>query len=149
MASNSTLYAEGSPSYPASADITQIPALASLDNNTASERIQLRRVNSGSGAPSTVIVDGGVVQANIGLTGVTWPAADDNRKMIVAYTLNDAMPAHNGVLGSGDPAVTLPTPTQLQIGNGAGIGTLNGYIKRVAYWNTRLPNATLQSHTTP
>jgi hypothetical protein len=142
-----TLYAEGSPGY-ATAGLSLIPCLASFDDGTGNERIQIRRNDVGPSA-SFVVVDGGVVQANQGAGGaVSWPLANDSRKLAIAFATNDFATVENGGSAVTDALGTLPTPTQMLFGAGAGISYLNGYLKRVAYWNTRVANATLQSLTT-
>ena len=58
-----------------------------------------------------------------------------------AFTLNGVPP----VSGTG----SLPSATRLEIGYSFGSNFLNGTIKRLTYWPTRLPNPTLQAITTP
>jgi hypothetical protein len=43
----------------------------------------------------------------------------------------------------------VPTVSQLSIGTSPGLSALNGHIRQIAYFNTRLPNAQLQALTAP
>jgi hypothetical protein len=67
-----------------------------------------------------------------------------------AYKLNDFQAATSGVLSSADTLGTVPTVSQLFLG-ASEIDPVNrtlfGHIRRIAYWNTRLTNAELQSLT--
>ena len=94
------------------------------------------------------IIDGGVNQANLG--NIVIPSGVSS--VGLAYKLNNANMAANGAVGTDDTSCTMPTPTSLSIGsltsgwNGAG-AYLNGHIRQIVYYNTRLPNATLQALT--
>lgn len=86
---------------------------------------------------------------NLASTVVT--AALSNN-VAIALQNNNSVIAVGGVLGTVDAACAVPaSATQLVIGSaiwalGSTI-TLNGHIRRIAYYNTRLPNATLQALT--
>ena len=70
-------------------------------------------------------------------------------KLALAWQANSFNLADNGSLpGANDTSGTLPTVTRFEFGVGISAGYLGGYLKRAAYWTTRLPNATLQSLTT-
>jgi hypothetical protein len=65
-------------------------------------------------------------------------------KEILAYKLNDSNSSFNGSAETPDTVCTIPTLNQAQIGNRwDNIRNLNGYVQRLAYYPTRLPNATL------
>ena len=65
-----------------------------------------------------------------------------------AYANNDFAFAVNGSLVSTDNTGTVPTVSQLRLGaRGTGLGPLNGTIRRLTYWPSRLPNTTLQEIT--
>ena len=69
-------------------------------------------------------------------------------KEILAYKLNDSNASFNGSAETPDTVCTIPTVNQAQIGNRwDGLRNLNGYVQRLAYYPTRLPNATLQALT--
>jgi hypothetical protein len=69
-------------------------------------------------------------------------------KEILAYKLNDSNASFNGSAETPDTVCTIPTLNQAQIGNRwDNIRNLNGYVQRLAYYPTRLPNATLQALT--
>jgi hypothetical protein len=93
-----------------------------------------------------LVVDGGATVANINV--VSLPTA----KAAGAYKVNSFQLASNGALGTEDNVGVVPTPDRIQIGSqdGSTANTfLNGTIKRLTYWPTRLANPTLQSITTP
>jgi hypothetical protein len=87
------------------------------------------------------IRDGGVTQALISA------AISNPLKTAFAYKADDAALAANGDLLGTDTALTLPTTTQLGIGNQISSNYLNGHIQSLTYFNRRLPNQTLQSLT--
>lgn len=66
-----------------------------------------------------------------------------------AYKENSSQYAANGVLGVEDTVCTIPTVNRLSIGTNTTASDffLNGYIRRIAYYPTRLPNSTLQALT--
>jgi hypothetical protein len=68
----------------------------------------------------------------------------------VAYRTNDMAGAINGGTVLTDTTLTIVSgKTQLNIGDRAtGARSLNGHIRQIAYYNTRLPNTTLQALTT-
>jgi hypothetical protein len=113
--------------------------LAATDG-TANEEIVLRYASTGTAA---VIRDGGAIQANFG-TGVL------TGKNALAYKVNDFAVSTNGGAAATDTSGTVPTNNQVSLGR-AFDGTLNinGHIRQIAYYNTRLPNATLQALTAP
>ena len=142
-----TLYAEGAPHY-ASGAFATFPALAGFDDATANERIFIRRNDGAAATSSFNVVDGGAAQATITGTASNWTAANDIHKIAGAWAANNFQAADDGTLGTADVSGTLPTVTTFRIGTITGGNILNGYLRRVAYWNTRLANATLQSLTT-
>lgn len=77
-----------------------------------------------------------------------------NTKNAAAYKLNSFQLATNGTASTEDTSGTLPTVNQLVIGvqdtTGGNANTyINGTIKRLTYWPTRLANTTLQQITQP
>lgn len=68
-------------------------------------------------------------------------------KVAGAFANNDAQMSFNGTLGTADTSVSLPTASQLDIGADRTAVYLNGRVRSIKFWPTRLPNATLQSLT--
>lgn len=67
-------------------------------------------------------------------------------KHALAYKVNDYAESYNGAAVQTDSSVTLSTQSQLVLGSAswsAGAANMCGHIKRITYWNSRLPNATL------
>ena len=91
-----------------------------------------------------LISDGGVTQASFALDGFNNATRGNG---VIVYAINDANVAFNGTLGTPDTALTLPTPTQLVIGNGVASVYANGAIRRLTFWPQRLSNSTLASIT--
>jgi len=135
-----TLYAEGA--VPVGA--TGSRALASLDDATNNERIQIG--HNGTTAMRNLIVDGGTTQFLPGVVANSFPPGE-YRKLALAAKVNDfAAISTPGTVATGSSG-TMPTPTQLQIGIGAGQASVNSPIKRVTYWPQRLQNNILQAVT--
>jgi hypothetical protein len=104
-------------------------------------------IYNGSGQVTGWTVVSGVDQAFL-TTGAL--AADTATNMAYAYKINDFAASRNGGTVATDTSGTLPAPTVLGIGNNsAGSLFLSGHIRSIAYYNTRLPNATLQTLTAP
>ena len=81
-------------------------------------------------------------------------AANTPIKAAVAYATNNAVGAAAGALGTVDTSVVVPTLNALQIGairnsSAAPQLPLNGHIRQIAYYNTRLSNTQLQTLTAP
>jgi hypothetical protein len=135
-----TLYAE----YVYSATGVANSCAYSLDNGTGNETV----VNA-SAAPNIDRVlssAGGVPQANFGNFSYS---AGQIIQRAVAIKLNDAATTANGSTVATDTSYTMPSPTQLVIG-AAGYFTssrLNGHIRRIVYYPTRLSNEELQALT--
>ena len=75
--------------------------------------------------------------------------ASTNYKTALAYKSNDSTAAINSVSSATDTGVTLPTaPSSAYLGHDtASNNQLNGTIRRLTYWPSRLPNSTLQTIT--
>ena len=99
-------------------------------------------------ASSGLTVTGGATQAAPG-SGTTI-AANTALNAAYAFAVNNFAFSLNGGTAATDTLGTVPTVTQLNIG--AALSTtaiLNGHIRQIAYYNTRLPNAQLQTLTAP
>lgn len=120
-----------------------LPALIGIDDGTTNERMQIRYNSTGSSFAFSV-VDGGVVQASVGLgtitSGVVYKSAS-------TYAANDFICALNGTLSTSDLTGTLPTVDRVSFGFAVNSAILNGHIRRIQYYPARLPNATLQALT--
>jgi hypothetical protein len=115
--------------------------IAAINDNTTNERIDLR---AGSASIGGVITDGGVAQASFTDTYV----ANTFSKAAIAYKLNDVAYTRDAAAVTTDVAATMPTATQFRIGKiDAGSSALNGWIKSIRYYRTRLTNAQLQALT--
>ncbi len=135
-----TLYAEGA--VPVGA--TGSRALASLDDATNNERIQIG--HNGTTAIRNLVVDGGSTQFLPSVIANSFPPGE-YRKLALAGRVDDfAAISTLGTVATGSSG-TMPTPTQLQIGIGAGQSSINSPIKRLTYWPQRLSNSTLQAVT--
>jgi hypothetical protein len=79
-------------------------------------------------------------------------ASNVNLRIGTAYAANDFAASYNGATVLTDTSGSVSfTATQLTIGyatSGAGSEIYNGHIRQLAYYNTRLPNAQLQTLTT-
>ena len=102
----------------------------------AAERIQF--VN---GTGQTAVIASGAAQAIFGSPGTN--------KQAFAFKTNDFAQKRVGVILETDSSGTLPIVNMATIGryNFGGQDSLNGTIRRLVYWNQRLPNSTLQAIT--
>jgi hypothetical protein len=94
------------------------------------------------------VLDAGVTQAN-GISTFTGLVASDGINDALAFQANNFGESLNGLTARTDNTGTIPTVDRLFIGSSwAGTGNfLNGTIRRLTYWPTRLSNATLQALT--
>jgi hypothetical protein len=93
------------------------------------------------------VVSGGVNVVDLSPGGVT---TNVFAKFGQAYKVNDYAAVINAGTVLTDTSGALPsTPIQLLIGDNTSNEKLNGWIASLAYYNTRLPDATLQSLTLP
>jgi hypothetical protein len=122
-------------------NISGTATVLDANDNTANESIRLRTVGVD---PTFTVTDGGVDQANIDAGTV---AANTTYKMAGAYTLNDFATSISGGAAVVDTSGTIPTVNQLQIGNSAASNSLNGYLRTISYYNTRLSDSSLQAIT--
>ena len=118
--------------------------LAGISDGTVSNRI----INYLSGATQLagLISAGGAAQAN---PTVNVTSAASANKLAQGYLVNNVNIAANGTLGTLDTVATIPAVTLMRIGaDEAGTGAiLNGHIRRISYYSTRLSDASLQQIT--
>lgn len=127
-----------------------IPVLASIDNNSLNELIVLGRSTYGTAGGGFIT---GINSNNVIYLGADmYPTGNWNNNstpniMAVAYKSNDGAAAYNGVIVATTTSLVLPKPLQLQIGSNAGLGRMNGNIRKIGYWPKRLSNTTLRALT--
>lgn len=138
-----TLFAEGS----ASGAAGSLNALASADDTTAANRIQLRRFNTNSQANPSIIA-ASASQLSLDTATSTW-AQGASVKLILGYKTDDCARSFNGGAVSTDTSATMPTGiSRMEIGNGINSAYANGHIRKIAYYPKRLSNTLLQQLTT-
>ena len=72
----------------------------------------------------------------------------NGQSSVIGYAANNSAFAVGGTVVATDLSGTVPTTTQLRLGQrGDGSAALNGTIRRLTYWPWRLSNATLQALT--
>ena len=117
--------------------------LVSIDDNTTSNRIQLRRTIVGPASSLRMVSSGGSIDANL-----TTGTALGLNKIAAGVAASNQNLASNGILATGITSITpMPVVTQAVIGNGAASTHMNGTIRRLTYWPTRL--STIQQITQP
>lgn len=115
-----------------STNANEIYITQALDFGVVAARAFIR---SSAGAPGDMV-------------GSAWPL-NTVGNAAAAYQLNNAGLSYNGSAVVADTTVGIPTVNRLSIGlRGNNLDWLNGHIRSIAYYNTRLPNATLQALTT-
>ena len=121
------------------------PAFASVDDGNINDAIEFAMWDAASDVVKSVIYDNGTAQASLG--GETYTAGSVY-SLAGAFALNNFAASYRGGSPSTDSAGTLPTVDRLRIGQNRGGGNnLNGTIRRICFWPTRLPDNTLQSIT--
>lgn len=139
-----TLFAEGARST-LGATVT-FPWLAALDG-TSGNRMGIFHDDPGNDKLKAIVRVGGVTQANFTTGGPTLSTVGDIGRGALAYALNDfAYVGNNNTSVATDTSGTVPTVTALLIGSGDNVWC--GWVRRIAYYNKRLPNAVLLRITT-
>lgn len=113
-----------------------------INNSTANESIRLRSIATN---PYFTVTDGGSDQAD--LNGGTL-VANTSCKFAGAYRVNDFAACINGGTVQTDTSGTLPTVTQMILGNSASSNILNGHLQKIVYYPRRLSDSELQTATT-
>lgn len=93
------------------------------------------------GTQAHQVRDATVNQCNLTGAGVT---AGTTTKGVGAYAVNDFAFSRSGAAVTTDASGTVPAFTRMDVGTYAGASTF-GAIRQIAYYNSRLPNATLIS----
>lgn len=110
--------------------------------NDASTANRLRVYAGGSAV--FLVTTASVAQATVTVAGVPVLSATS---IGAAYALNDFIDVKDATLGTPDNSGTVPTVTQMEIGQEVGANQFNGLISSLDYYPQRLPNATLQALT--
>jgi hypothetical protein len=135
-----TLYADG---RFASAAVTTFPVMVSIDDNSTSNRFQIRKDNAVPGRINPLLVSGGAVQYNVAHSvqkgrNVPFKAA----LAISTASVNAAV--DGSLLGADVTGATMPSPNRLRIGGFPGSTPDCFTAKRLTCWPTRLPNEALE-----
>jgi hypothetical protein len=118
------------------------PIVAGINDGTANNRLEQGYLTANLAGFGVVV--GGVDQGSVYLATTA-----SIRNLANAYKLNNGGSSCNGSAVSTLNSMAVPVVNQLSLGNTPFAGNfLNGTIKRLTYWNTRLPNTTLQAITT-
>lgn len=135
-----TIYSEGGIPYDYNANYQ---TLYSLNDGASDSYIQLQIDSSINSTINSEIKLAGSVVANFA------PAYTSGfTKVAFAYKANDVNSAKDGLAGTTDTSVNLPTNTQINIGaTRTGGSILNGTIRKIAYYPLRLTDAQLQALT--
>lgn len=119
-------------------------SIAALNDGTFNNRTYLF-LGSALAIPSLIVTAAGSVQANITNSAVT---ANTIAKTSGAYAPDNFAVATNAGTVAKDTSGTLPGGLlRLDIGGYLGGTLLNGWVRRISYYNTRLPDSTLQALT--
>lgn len=115
--------------------------LFSIDDNTANNKITMSRTNPGYG--TLAVTTAGVAQASY--NGVNIAGYAVVSKLAAAWKVNDFSMVLNGGAPAVDTLGTIPTVTQMRLGGITPVSTaMNGRIRKIQYWNTRLTDSQLQ-----
>jgi hypothetical protein len=110
-----------------------------MNDGTQNNRIDIGYLISA--LASLEVVAGGALQA-----GMYPPVGAAARKVAGAYQVNNFAISANGGNVLTDTSGTIPVVDRMRIGDRGGV-TLNGHIRRIAYYPRRLSNAELQAIT--
>ena len=119
----------------------KFPVVSSLNDGTTSNIITNSYITSS--LAGLLVTTGGVSQVSI------YPSTNASRRQFAtSFAINNFSAAVNGGDVGTDASGTMPAVSQLRIGDMTGYNPLNGTIRRLTYWPTRLSNDTLQTITT-
>jgi hypothetical protein len=117
-------------------------AVTASYDGTGNNRLMMYLFTS---APAFTATVGGVSQALLSTAGVT---ANSVVKSAVAFRANDFAFSTNGSAALTDTSGSLPVTNALAIGSLAGSIPLNGHVRRIVFYPTRLSNAQIQALST-
>jgi hypothetical protein len=116
----------------------------SLDAGSAADRLAFNMNNSNTAIRMRSVVSSSA-QCDFSITAQAFPA---NNRLAFGYKADDFGGVVNGGALSVDTSGSVPTANVLKIGtNVDGSFSINGTIRRLCYWPTRLPDSTLQAVT--
>ena len=119
------------------------PSYLTVDDGGSTNRIIL----FGGSAESLIVTTSGSPQATLG--GVTQVSASTLFGISTRYKLNDFAFSLNGAAASTDTVGTVPTVTQMSLGNRLTASFMGGHIHSIQYFNAIKTNAQLQALSTP
>lgn len=97
------------------------------------------------GVPNLYVANASAVQADMGNSAISNGAVT---RVAFAYKTNDfALVTNGGAIATDALGVPPPTVNRMEIGNFLGGAQINGHIRKIAYYPTRLSNAQLQALT--
>jgi hypothetical protein len=137
--SEGTLVFEGSTFKPTTVSPSANVAVEANDG-TLNNRNLIQYFNNVASAQTTTL---GSVVSTISQTYI----ASATDKLAYAYKTNDFAFARNGALVGTDTLGNVPVVNRLALGNYQGQAFLNGHIRQITYYNTRLLNPQLQTLT--
>jgi hypothetical protein len=125
------------------------PTLASFNDGTTQNRIQIGRTNGNNAANRCFIEKDSVNQATI-IFGST--SQNQLAKLSLGWKQNSVIGTMNNLQSAEDTNALIPTVSRLQLGATTGLTPsfsflLNGHISQLTYYPTRLPNNILQNLT--
>jgi hypothetical protein len=142
----SSWYNASEGTFVTSADtLTTSAATRSIFDVRSATTIRMSLSNFGTSA-SFAVVD---TTTQAFLEGTTAVAENTFFQIAGAYKANDFGCSANGGAAVTDTSGTVPAANIAWIGGVNGTSVLNGHIRSIAYYNTRLPNAQLQALTAP
>jgi hypothetical protein len=136
-----TILAQAISASASAVDITGTAiGLAVITNGTNAERIRF-----GALGTATIWIVNNATQASV----TSGPlVAGASFKFVSAYAVNDFAATRNGATVQTASSGNLPTLSQMELGRSAlNAGVFIGHIRRLTYFDRRLPNATLQAIT--
>lgn len=113
---------------------------AAVSDGTSGNAVSLFTYNAKWGGSVTV---GGANQCDLLQSGSY--TANVPAKVAMAYKANDFAVSVNGLTALTDASGSIPAVDRLSIGSINNVGPLNGHIRRIAYYPSRLSNAQLQT----
>jgi hypothetical protein len=121
------------------------PLTVALSDGTGSNYISLNKGTANSTQAQNLVLANGASQAT--LTTSNAFTANISCKNSVAYKVNDFASSVNNLVPVTDTLGVVPIVNQLSIGFSTSFSALNGTIKKIAYYPTRLSNENLQALT--
>jgi hypothetical protein len=115
-----------------------------VDDGTLNNRILIQTNNVATAQQYYVVVGGSAV---VNTSAQSY--SPSGSKTSAAYALNDYAYSVNGATPTADASATVPVVNRLFLGTEVSSNFLNGHIRSLGYYNTRQPNATLQTLTNP